>query len=120
MEVRAGEGENAMNELLSFLLLIAVSYGIITNRFIVYFHIAVGSLFFGFIGSMFIHALWSLIEFVWHVKLTEYPLGIVTLYLAAVFSICLSAVFNHEYKCHGKGQSRVGFFVDGGMPIGLE
>ena len=69
---------------------------------------------------MFIHALWSLIEFVWHVKLTEYPLGIVTLYLAAVFSICLSAVFNHEYKCHGKGQSRVGFFVDGGMPIGLE
>src|SRR3990167_1268124 len=102
-----------MNELiLSILLLIAVSYGIITNRFIVYFHVAVGSLFFGFLGAMFIGTLWSLIEFVWHMKLTEYPLGIATLYLAVIFSICLSAAFNHEYRCHGNGQSRVGFFMD--------
>jgi len=106
-----------MINLLLFFLLIAVLYGIITNRFIVYFHVAVGSLFFGFIGAMLIGILRSLSAFVWHLELAEYPLGIVALYLATALSIGISAAFNHEYRRHGKGQSRVDFFMGRGMPI---
>ena len=112
---RGMDGAEMMNDvILSALIGIAILYGLIVNRFIIYFHIATGSLFAGLLGAIFGGA-------IWHIE--DYPFMLVALYIAAVVSGCLSWAFADDYKVYkreGGKKSRAAHFLDDGLPIGLE